>query len=300
MRKANLYLILLLLLCPALSKAQELNCQVLINSGRVQQTEKRVFDDMKVAFEAFLNNRKWTEDEFKLEERIKCNLVITIEDQPSIGTFQATVQVQTARPIFGTTYESILLNFADRDWNFNYIESQPLDFNENVFNTNLTAMLAYYAYIMIGLDYDSFSKLGGTPYIEKAWNVVTNAQQSGNTGWQQFESNRNRYWLAENLLNPLMGPLREGLYLYHRQGLDLLQEQPDVCRENVVKALEGLQRVNRRRPNAILTISFFDAKSDELVSLFQEGNMTVRKKAYDILIELDPSNTDRYASVISN
>jgi len=300
MTRKPIALFLLLLALPLANTAQELNCQVLVNSAQVQTTEKRVFDDMKVAFEAFLNNRKWTDDEFKLEERIKCNLVITIEDQPSIGQFNATVQVRSARPIYNSTYETILLNFADRDWQFQYVESQPLDYNDNVFNNNLTAMLAYYAYIIIGLDYDSFSKMGGTPYIEKAWNIVTNAQQSGSLGWQQFESTRNRYWLAENLLNPLMAPLREGLYLYHRLGLDQIQEEPDNCRQNILKALENIQNVNRRRPNSILTISFFDAKGDELASVFGQGNTGVRKKAYDIMVELDPSNTDKYQSMITN
>ncbi len=289
-----------LLALPFTGQAQELNCQVLVNSAQVQTTEKRVFEDMQIAFEAFLNNRKWTEDEFEQEERIKCNLVITIEDQPSIGQFNATVQIRSARPIYNSSYETILLNYADRDWQFQYVESQPLDFNDNVFNNNLTAMLAYYAYIIIGLDYDSFSKMGGDPYIQKAWNIVTNAQQSGSFGWQQFESTRNRYWLAENLLNPLMGPLREGLYLYHRQGLDLLQEEPDKSRQNILKTLENIQKVNRRRPNSILTISFFDAKGDELANVFQQGNTGVRKKAYDIMLELDPSNADKYQAMISN
>ncbi|MCZ6520282.1 MAG: DUF4835 family protein, partial [Bacteroidetes bacterium] len=278
--------------------AQELNCNVIVNSDRVQTTERNVFKDMEVAFTQFLNERKWTNDIFESEERINCNMIITIESQPSIGIFNATVQIQSARPIYNTNYESILLNFADRDWQFQYVESQPLDFNENSYINNLTSMLAYYAYIIIGLDYDTFGNLGGSLFIEKAWNVVINAQSSGRVGWEPLGSNRNRYWLAENLLNPLMIPIREGFYRYHRLAMDNFQKDADGGRKIVLKALEDLQKVARVKPNSILVVAFFDAKSDELINIFNEGNITVRRQAYDVLKDLDPSKTEKYSQII--
>ncbi len=298
LRLTSVFLSLLGLALPL--TAQELNCNVIVNSDRVQTTERRVFKDMEVAFAQFLNERKWTNDIFESEERINCNMIITIESQPSIGIFNATVQIQSARPIYNTNYESILLNFADRDWQFQYVESQPLDFNDNSYINNLTSMLAYYAYIIIGLDYDTFGNLGGSLFIEKAWNVVINAQSSGRVGWEPLGSNRNRYWLAENLLNPLMIPIREGFYSYHRLAMDNFQKDADGGRKIVLKALEDLQKVARVKPNSILVVAFFDAKSDELINIFNEGNITVRRQAYDVLKDLDPSKTEKYSQIIKN
>lgn len=298
MQKLKLLLLSLLLCQPLL--AQELNCQVVINSERMPTTEKQVFVDMQKAFVEFLNNRKWTEDEFLPEERIVSNIVITLNDNSSIGSYTATVQIQAARPVYNSGYETILFNFADRAWEFQYAESQPMIFNDNTFTNNLTSMLAYYAYIILALDYDSFSNKGGTQYLQKAWNVVINAQQSGRSGWQQFENNRNRYWLAENLLNPLMTPIRDAIYEYHIKGIDLFAEDADTGRKNILEALKKIQASNRRRPNSILTISFFDAKARELEQIFSEGDMSVRQQAYDILVDTDPSNADKYASIIQN
>jgi len=278
----------------------QLNCQVIVNSERAQTTEKRVFEDMQNAFRQFLNDQSWTSDIFNREEKIGCNLLITIESQTSITSFNATVQVQAARPIYDSNYESILLNFADRDWQFEYTESQPLFFNDNQYMSNLTSMLAYYAYIIIGLDYDSFGKMGGSPHIEKAWNVVTNAQQSNQSGWTQLSSNRNRYWLAENLLNPQMSPIREGMYAYHRLGMDIFQDKPDEARKSIVKVLKDIQDVNKIKPNSILVISFFDAKREELLQIFSKGDMSVRQQAYEALKDLDPSKTDKYQQILNN
>lgn len=280
--------------------SQELNCNVIVNADRVQSTERRVFTDMETAFAQFLNNRKWTDDDFGNEERINCNLVITIEEMPSVGNFRATVQVQSARPAYNTNYESLLLNFADRDWQFEYTESQPLEFNDNTFENNITSMLAYYAYIILGLDYDSFEELGGTRYFETARRVVNNAQQSNRPGWQQFDSNRNRFWLVENLMSPQMQPIREGYYTYHRQGLDTFIQNPDESREKILGVLKDVKKANDARPNAILVITFLDAKSNELVNVFSKGDIQVRRDAYEILRELDPTKTDKFKSIISN
>lgn len=280
--------------------AQELNCLVKINADQVETTERRVFKDMETAFRQFMNDRKWTDDTYEQDERINCVLNITIDQMPSIGNFRATVQIQSARPVFNTNYETILLNFADRDWQFEYVESQPLDFNDNIFLSNLTSMLAYYAYIILGMDYDSFSELGGTDYYQKALDIVTNAQQSNRPGWEQIGSNRNRYWLVENFTNTQMEEVRRGLYTYHRLALDTFSDEPEGSRKEVLKVLQSVQKVRQNNPNSILVISFMDAKSDELINIFSEGNIQVRRQAYDILALLDPSKREDFKAIISN
>ncbi|MDQ3535344.1 MAG: DUF4835 family protein [Bacteroidota bacterium] len=278
--------------------AQELNFVVKVNQGKAQITDKNVFTEMENTFAQFLNTRKWTNDVYASKERINCNLVITLDKGSSIGSYVAIVQVQAARPVFETSYQTMLLNFADRDWTFEYQPSQPMEFSENVFSNNLTSMLAFYAYVILGLDYDSFGKLQGNPHYEKAFNIVTNAQQTNFPGWKQFDSNRNRYWLAENLMNQQVLPLREGLYLYHRQGMDIFAKSPDEARKNILEALKNIKKVSEARPNTIAIIAFLDAKTDEMVNIFSQGDMTVRREAYTILSALDPTKVSKMGAMI--
>ncbi|MEM7107555.1 MAG: DUF4835 family protein [Bacteroidota bacterium] len=289
---------LLIIVCTSL-KAQEFNCRVTVNSDQVQTSERSVFTDMENAFTQFINDQEWTEDNYQNFEKIKCNMIITLENtQTSIGNFQANVQIQSARPIYGSDYESILLNFADRDWQFEYIEAQPLQYNDNTFQSNLTSILAFYTYVMLGLDYDSFSELGGSLYFEKALDVVNNAQQANRPGWNALGSTRNRYWLSENLTNTQMVELRRGLYKYHRLALDTFNDDPENSRKLIVEVLREFRKVRNIYPNSILVISFLDAKSDELINIFSEGNLQVRREAYDILVAIDPANSSSYEKII--
>lgn len=279
--------------------SQELNTLVTINVGpQVQTTDRNVFRDMKNALQQFLNTRKWSNDAFQTHEKINCSLLININSMPSIGIFSASVQVQSARPVYNTNYTSLLLNFADRDWEFEYIESQPLEYNDNSYTSNLTSMLAFYAYLIIGMDYDTFSELGGTPYFQKAYTVVNNAQSSNRPGWQAIGNNRNRYAIIENLINPQMSDVRKSLYSYHRLGLDTFQKNPDQSREVILKGLKDVKRARDLNPNAILVISFFDAKSKELANIFSEGALPVRREAYDLIIVMDPTNRSNYDKII--
>lgn len=284
----------------SITLSQELNCRVIIDAQQVQSTERDIFDEMEIAFAQFLNDRKWTNDNFTNEERINCNLIINISSMPSISNFEASVQILSARPVFESSYESILLNFGDRDWTFEYAPSQPLNYNDNAFNNNITSLLAFYAYVIIGLDYDSFESMAGQPYLERAWQVVNNAQQSGFAGWNQFGSIRNRYWLAENLINQQMEPLRASIYSYHRQGMDLMQTDPDKARTTILEGLKKIQQVNNTRPRAILTISYLDAKTDELANVFSQGNPTVRRNAHNIITQIDPSKAEAIKKMIQN
>lgn len=290
---------LLFLLSSFSLNAQELDFTVSVNADQVNTTERGIFTEMENAFERFLNDRVWTNDRFQNNEKIKGNIIITIQNQPSIGQFTANAQIQLVRPVYKSSYETLLLNFADRDWDFRFTLGQPMIFNENNFQSNLTSLLAYYAYIALGLDYDSFSPLGGTDFYEKALNVVNNAQQ-GN-GWGQFQNRRNRYWLLENLsINNQYEPVREAIYTYHRQGLDIMRESPEKTRANILQALKDIQQVNRTLPNAILIISFLDAKSDELLNIFSDGPMNIRREAYNELLKLDPTRRSKYQKIVQN
>ncbi len=279
--------------------SQELICDVTINSDKVRTVDNSVFEDMENSFEQFLNQRRWTSDVFKQHEKIKCNLNIIIDEMPSIGQFSASIQIQSARPVYNTNYESIMLNFADRSWQFEYVESQPLDFSDNNFNSNITAMLAFYAYIILGLDYDSFEELGGTNYFQRALNVVNMAQQTNYPGWKALENNRNRYWLIENLTNQRMEPIRSGLYKYHRQGLDVFSDDPDKSRDEILQVLKDIRLIKRQYPASILVISFLDAKSDELVNIYSDGDIQVRRQAYNLLVEIDPTGREDYNNIVN-
>jgi len=294
-------LIAILLSLQVKSVAQELDFTVSINADVVQTTERAIFDEMRSAFQRFFNDTQWGDDRFRTDEKIKGNLVLTIQDQPSIGRFTANAQIQLIRPVYGSSYETVLLNFADRDWEFQFTQSQPLQFNENNFSSNLTSLLAFYAYVTIGIDYDSFSPLGGTQFYDKALLIVNNAQNSGSTGWGQFQNRRNRYWLIENLkINSQYEPVRRALYKYHLQALDKFQQNPDESRSIILESLKEIQSVNRILPNSILIIAFLDAKNDEIINLFSKGKMDVRRNVYNELLKLDPTRRSKYQKIVQN
>jgi hypothetical protein len=285
------------------ASGQELRCNVIIDTDQLrtnQVTEKQIFVDMQKAISQFLNTRRWTDDNFTQDERINCNLVIRITDMPSITNFVGNAQIQSSRPIYGTDYESVLLNYIDRQWQFEYTNAQPMDFNPNTFSSNLTSMLAFYAYVIIALDYDSFSKFGGNQYLQQALTIANNAQQSVGTekGWKAFEDTRNRYWLIENLLSQQMQPVREGLYTYHRLALDTFLSNPDQARAQVLNVLSSIQKVNQLKPAAVLTNTFFDTKGNEIINFFLQAPPQEKQKAYNLLVELDPTKTDRYEKLI--
>lgn len=280
--------------------AQELNCSVRVNADQIALSDKSIFRDMEISFTQFLNTRKWTTDAYTTSERIKCNVNITIDKMVSIGSYEATVQIQSARPIFNTNYESILLNFADREWQFDYTESQPLDFTETRYDSNLTSLLAYYAYIILGLDYDSFSELGGSQYFNKAMNVVTEAQPSNFLGWSPQRSNRNRYWLAQNLTGQALIEIRRGIYTYHRLALDTYLDDKQDAQQKILEVLNQLKLANDRNPRQILVTAFLDAKADELINIYGDATQTVKRQAHNLLVSIDPSKKTKFDKILSN
>lgn len=284
------------------TKAQELDFRVIINSDRSRFQNTEVFNQMKTSFEQFLNGRTWTSDEYRPEERIKGNLLITISEVPQIGVYSATVQIQVVRPVFGTNYESVVLNFIDRNWTFEYQESQPLEFNRFSFLNNISSLLAFYAHIALGMDYDSFSLKGGNPYFEVANDIVNNAQQSGRAGWVQNPNDRrSRYWLINDIyISTVYAPIREAVYLYHRQGLDQLTAAPEEAYSSLLKSIQLVAEANKLQPNGIYTISFVDAKGDEIPQVLKNAPFTIREKAVPLLLEIDPNNARKYNELLKN
>jgi hypothetical protein len=291
--------ILLLFYCFS-GSAQELNFTVIINSDRARTQEKEIFEDMKVSFEQFLNGRNWTGDDFQSLERIKGNMLITINDMPQVGFYNATVQVQTVRPIFGTNYESMMFNFIDRNWSFEFLQSQPLEFNRFSFLNNISSLLAYYAYMAIGIDYDSFSLRGGDSYFEIANTIVNNAQQTPRPGWSQNPSDRrNRYWLINDIyISSIFAPIREAYYLYHRRGMDIILNQSEEGYKNILAAVKMVSDANQAQPNSIFTIAFMDAKSDEIVKILKKAPEEIRTEAVEYLLKVDPNNARKYNDLL--
>lgn len=296
-------ILLLLLICYSFTSfSQELNFTVIINSDRARIQNTNVFAQMKTSFEQFLNGRSWTTEEFRPEERIKGNLLITINDVPQVGTYNATVQIQTVRPVYGTNYESLVFNFADRNWNFDYIESQPLEFNRFTYLNNISSLLAFYAQIALGLDYDSFESRGGDEFFASANDIVNNAQQSGRPGWVQSTSDRrNRYSLNNDIyISSVFSVIRDAYYLYHRQGLDILLIRPEEAHNNILEAIRILAKANETQPNGIFTITFMDAKSDEITSVMKNASLEVRTELVELLLEVDPNNARKYNELLKS
>lgn len=281
-------------------QAQELNFKVIINSDRSRIQNTDIFNQMQTNFEQFLNGRSWSDDEYRPEERIKGNLLITINEVPQIGFYNATVQIQVVRPVYGTNYESLIFNYADRNWSFEYLESQPLEFNRFTFLNNISSLLAFYAHIALGIDYDTFSNRGGNPYFEVANDIVNNAQQSGRPGWVQTQTDRrSRYWLINDIyVSTIYGPIREAYYLYHRQGMDLIQVDPDTAYKNILDAIRLVAQANKLQPNGIFTITFVDAKSDEIAEVLKSAPFEIRDEAVKLLLEVDPNNARKYNELL--
>ncbi len=280
--------------------AQELQCEVIINDDQVTVTDKRVFRDMQRDIFNYLNNRRWTNTLYKPEERIQCRLLMTITSVPNIGNYTATVQIVSARPVFGTGYETTLLSYFDKDWVFEYNDAQPLQFSENSYTSQLASLLSFYAYLVIGIDNDSFARLGGSPMFDRATNVLNNvtSQNVNAPGWKAFEDTRNRYWLLTNLQDPQIEPFRAAVYAYFRQGMDIFIQKPDDARANILKAIKSMQAVAQRRPGTAVIRSFFDAKADEIVSIYKAGNPADKQAVYAILSELDPTNINKYQGLL--
>lgn len=277
--------------------AQELEIRIQVNHTQLQGANTSKFEELQKSLTEFAANQIWTNNVFKPEERIKCNILFNITKEVYTDEFQATMQIISSRPVYGTGYDSPMLNILDRNIQFKYNEGETLIFDENT-HSELTSLVAYYIYIILGFDYDSFSKLGGTPYFEKAQKIVTTAQSSNYTGWKAFEDKKNRYWLSENLMNSVYSPIREYSYKYHRLGLDLMSTRLVDGTNSIAEGMSDLLKVHRQKSASYLMQVFMDAKADEIVNIFSGStDQAQQNKVYNILKEIDPANINKYDKI---
>ena len=293
--KRNLLIISFIVLGVALM-AQELNCNLQINSDKVQGSNKEVFKTLQKEANEFINNRRWTELTYAEEERIDCNINIIINSAEG-DTYRGELTVQSRRPVYNSSYFSSLLNFKDNSFIFTYKEFDPLEFSPTNLQSNLTAVLAYYAYLIIGYDMDSYSRLGGTPYFQAAENIVTQAQSSDWAGWKAFENDKNRYALINNIMDEAFKKYRNYFYEYHRLGLDEMTINATNGRAKIAEGLPLLREANRSRPSAVVISSFLDAKNDELVNILSEGTQKEKETAVEILTDINPTAANRYEQI---
>ena len=245
----------------------------------------------------FLNGRKWSADPILPQERIDCNFVLNITNWDGSSNFSGELQVQSSRPVYNSTYSSTIINLTDKDIDFIYNEGQTIDYTDQSFQSNLSSIMAFYAYVIIGLDYDTFSPYGGSSYFAASQTVINNAQTSSYRGWKAFDGNISRYWLCENLNNKAYAPLRSFLYDYHRNGLDMMADNTSKGLKAIASFLPSLQQVDRLRVGAMLPLIFYTAKSDELVSLFSKAEPQDRLQAMNLLIQADPANGNKYQTL---
>ena len=265
------YFLLVALLYYFTGFSQELNCTVTINSDQVNQTNQQIFQTLERSLTDFINKTKWTNRIYRENEKVNCRMFITVT-QFENNNFAANIQIQSSRPVYNTSYETPIFNYKDNDFNFNYIEFQPLVYNENVFESNLIAVVAYYAYIILGLDADTFSLEGGTELFKKAQQVVTQAQGTNFSGWNQSAtSNRTRFVLIDNLLSNTFREYRIAMYNYHRKGLDILGDNNSTGKQVISGSMRLFETLIKRRPNAFLIQIFFDAKAEEISNIFSDG-----------------------------
>jgi hypothetical protein len=282
--------------------SQELNCQVTIITNiktEVTSAEKELFDQIKEVATNLLNNTKWTDEKFKVEERINCQIQLQI-NSINAGEFSGSIQVQSSRPVFNGSYNTTLFNFQDDNLDFTYTKNATILYGKNQFRDNLSSVLAFYAYYIIGLDFDSFSLQGGTKYFQEAQQIVTNAQQAPGKGWKSNETGKkNRYWLVENQLQQLFEPLRECTYEYHRLGMDHLYENQDQSRKAIYKALDKLSKIATARPNSINIINFAYCKLNELKNLYSLAKPEEKNEIVTVLKKIDPTNATKYEQILN-
>ncbi len=299
MMKSVFFLLFIFIFSGIRLLGQELQCTVSVVSKSVQGTNTSVFDDMQTAIREFMNNQIWTDNVFSTEERIQCSILINITKSVSAEEFEGTIQVQARRPVFSSGYNTTLINYLDQNFKFEYTDFEPLEYNPTNMQSELVSVLAFYANIILALDYDSFSKYGGTKYFEQAEKIVNMNQNSDNTGWKSYESRRNRYWMVENFLNSQHRPLRECFYMYHRLGLDAMSEDVPKGRKSILQGLDKLVKVYRQRAGTFAMQLFFDAKSSEIINIFSEAYDPEKKEVLEVLMEVDPANGSDYKEKLS-
>lgn len=285
------------------ARAQELNCTVTVNADQLfaqQKTDFSYVNQLKGIITELMNTRRWTTDQFSASERINCSMNINLVKSLRQGAFEATAQITVTRPVYGANYETTIFSYVDRYFNFFYLPTTPVYIRDNQYADDLTSMLAFYANVILAVDYDTFGKQGGSQFVQRAYAIATLAEGAtgSNTGWKNSSDRRNRYWLIENMQNQQLLPFRDGMYTYHRLGLDVFGANPMQVRKQTLDLLTTIRTIGQQLPNSVLINSFFDAKSQELYNILFEGTPPERKRAFDLLSYLDPAKTEIYRKLI--
>jgi len=278
-------------------QAQEIRADITINIPKAQTTDPQLYNTLETALEEFINNRQWTEDTYQENERIEVSIQINITEEKGNNQFNAEMFMQALRPIYGSRHNTALLEHADKEFSFAYTEFQPLQFAENTFNSNLTSFVAFYVYVILGLDYDSFELEGGTQYFQKAQDILNTVPNGTAKGWSSLDGQRNRYWVVESILSPRAGDYRAALYEYHRMGLDLMASEPAVGRQNVTGAIQKLKSFNESYLNAMSIQMFANAKRDEIVEIYTGAPSNEKRSVHSVMVRLDPANASRYTKI---
>lgn len=278
--------------------AQEMKCDIRINSNQVAGTDKTVFQNLQTALYEFINNTKWTNINFKTSEKIECSIAITIKERTDSNTFSGELNMALRRPCYKASYTSPMLNYVDQKFTFEYTDGQPLDFSLSTHMSDLTSTIAFYVYMFLGLDFDSFSQNGGMPFFEAAQQIVNNAQSSSQQGWKAFDGNKNRYWMVENMTNNSYAPLHQFFYEYHRLGLDVMSEKPDEGRAAILRSLGYLQVIHTSYPTCFFLQLIVEAKRDEIINVFSQGTQQEKTQATNIMKEIDPAQSSTYDAIL--
>jgi hypothetical protein len=291
---------LLFVFCLCLSlchlNAQELNCTLVINAEQTGQQNQQIFKTLERSLNDFVNKTTWTNKIISSQERIDCGMIITVTEF-NVDRFKASIQVQSSRPVYNSTYSTPIFNFNDTDFNFDYIEFQNLTLNPNQFQSNLTSVISFYTYMILGMDADTFSKKGGTEYYTQAKNILNVAQSSGYKGWAPVDGNQTRYVLLDQLLSPSYVEYRDVLYAYHRTAMDVMSENQKKGKQRIILALNQFKRMNARRANSFLQRTFFDAKSDEIEQIFSGGQSVKITDLVDLLNRVSPNNSSKWKNI---
>lgn len=298
--KKLIFTIVCSLLLSAISSAQELRCRVNIQYNEIANADKDLYNTLRSSIEDFMNAQAWTNHSFEEQEKIEVKLNLRITSQSS-KNFAGSLQIQSSRPVYNSTYTTTLFNHVDDKISFQYEENEPIEFSENSFISNLSSILAYYAYIVLGLDYDTFSPNGGIEFFQKAQNVVTTAQANDESGWSSSSrDDKTRYWFVENLLNSTYSSFHTAMYKYHRLGLDVMYEKPEEGRKEVYNGVAELEKVFKQKPSSYLLTAFFYAKKDEIVQMYSEGNPEEKNRMVSMAKKLNPANVNDYDKINSN
>jgi hypothetical protein len=303
-RNSKYCLLVFLLWVHLPARSQELNCNVQVTAQMIQGSNREIFTNMQKDLYEFINNTVWTNHVFSYAERIDCNMLINLTEQISGDEFKGTIQIQVRRPAFNTTYNSTMLNFVDNQFQFRYVEFQTLEFDPSVHRANLISVLAYYVYIILGVDYDSYSPLGGTEFYQMAEKIVTNAQNATEPGWKPYDGsrNKNRYWLVKNILNKEYEGVRLFIYEYDINGLDRMESRITEARNNIVESLKLLQEVFRKKPDPFMYFLsiIVDSKADELINIYSEAFPEEKSRVVQIMTEIDPANKAKYEKITAS